>query len=143
MLIFGRTGSYCSRSVVAGGQKTVTTYFMSILAEGMNTAEAKLLNVNALAEEQLAYKTIWVGHDVGPSTLSKLKEYLSNGSIIASMDLVGGRKLTAVAHAVVVDGFDAAGDIIIRDPNGGVRYTMVIDEFLHFWDGTCVTKLAP
>jgi filamentous hemagglutinin len=38
-----------------------------------------------------------------------------------------------IGHLVVVDGIDAAGYALIRDPWQGSRYRMTIDNFLKYW----------
>jgi filamentous hemagglutinin len=40
---------------------------------------------------------------------------------------------TSIGHIIVVDGFDDAGLILIRDPWNGTRYKMYIGEFLNYW----------
>ncbi len=44
-------------------------------------------------------------------------------------------------HWVIVDGFDGAGNIAIRDPWGvGTSYSMTIDDFNTFWTGYAVYR---
>jgi filamentous hemagglutinin len=48
---------------------------------------------------------------------------------LAQMKEFGNR----IAHVVVVDGQNAAGLVLIRDPWEGTSYKMEVDEFLRVW----------
>ncbi|MCC6554697.1 MAG: C39 family peptidase [Polyangiaceae bacterium] len=43
-------------------------------------------------------------------------------------------------HMVVVDGLDAAGNVIIRDPAGGAIYTTTLGDFARYWTGYFVGR---
>lgn len=44
------------------------------------------------------------------------------------------------AHAVVVDGVNAAGRVVIRDPGEGTIYQMKMNEFMDHWNGHAVAR---
>jgi hypothetical protein len=47
------------------------------------------------------------------------------------------------AHAVVVDGLDSAGNVMVRDPQDGTRYEMTRSNFDKYWTGCAVYKEVP
>jgi filamentous hemagglutinin len=59
------------------------------------------------------------------------------GSWVAILYEGPGAKL---AHAVVVDGMDAAGRAMIRDPWNGTSYLMNSDDFLNVWTSQAVFR---
>ncbi|MBE9126929.1 MULTISPECIES: papain-like cysteine protease family protein [unclassified Coleofasciculus] len=64
------------------------------------------------------------------ATHSQLFEILNTtGSWAAVLWEMGA----GIGHLVVVDGIDAAGYALIRDPWQGSRYRMTIDNFLKYW----------
>lgn len=44
------------------------------------------------------------------------------------------------AHAVVVDGVNAAGRVVIRDPGDGTIYQMTMKDFMDHWTGQAVAR---
>jgi hypothetical protein len=44
------------------------------------------------------------------------------------------------AHAVVVDGIDKAGRVLVRDPGDGTMYKMAKKDFMDHWTGLAVAK---
>ncbi len=44
------------------------------------------------------------------------------------------------AHAVVVDGINEAGRLVIKDPGDGTMYQMKMGDFLEYWTGQAVAK---
>jgi Peptidase C39 family len=68
---------------------------------------------------------------------NKMEGWLNNPNVpwIAMMKEYG-----KIAHWVIVDGKDAAGKIIIRDPSTGTMYKMLKSHFLENWDGTIVSS---
>ncbi|CAN5510202.1 hypothetical protein BH10CYA1_BH10CYA1_52730 [soil metagenome] len=44
------------------------------------------------------------------------------------------------AHAVVVDGINAAGRVVIRDPGEGTIYQMKMPDFIEHWTGQAVAR---
>jgi len=54
---------------------------------------------------------------------------MSTGAWIAELREPRAR----LGHLVVVDGWDALGRILIRDPWDGTRYKMDKEEFLQYW----------
>ncbi|MFN8550733.1 MAG: papain-like cysteine protease family protein [Candidatus Obscuribacterales bacterium] len=44
------------------------------------------------------------------------------------------------AHAVVVDGVNAAGRVVIRDPGDGTIYQMTMNDFMDHWTGQAVAR---
>lgn len=45
-----------------------------------------------------------------------------------------------ISHTVVVDGLDAAGQVSVRDPWEGTRYTMTMPDFLEYWTGIAILQ---
>lgn len=45
------------------------------------------------------------------------------------------RQPASMHHSVIVDGFDEAGLLIIRDPAQGTMYKMTYEDFETFWSG--------
>ncbi len=60
---------------------------------------------------------------------SVLDRLIARGSWAAEMKEFGN----PIAHLVVVDGFDDAERVLIRDPWKGTRYKMEREEFLNYW----------
>lgn len=71
---------------------------------------------------------IWIE---GATTRQTVEALNSTGPWIANMRLVG----TSMHHSVIVDGFDEAGLLIIRDPAQGTMYKMTYEDFETFWSG--------
>ena len=75
----------------------------------------------------------WRGGYVGPENLNIL---LKSGQPFAAEFKEVGERL---AHMVVVDGVNSAGQVLIRDPWGvGTTYRMTMDAFLKAWNGIVV-----
>lgn len=77
-----------------------------------------------------AQGTFWGGHlDIPPEQrLSAIDYYTSKGPWVAEL------KSTRQFHAVVVDGRDNNGDLIIKDSyEEGTRYTMKDSDFVTYW----------
>lgn len=55
------------------------------------------------------------------------------GSYITSLKSFGSE-----SHMVVIDGVDARGRVIVRDPYEGTKYLMEWDEFVRVWEGMSV-----
>ena len=81
----------------------------------------------------------WEGAPVAESALDRL---LQKGSWVADVRERMGVRYARLefAHAVVVDGLDISGNIMIRDPAKGMRYEMTRAEFLATWTGTAVFR---
>jgi filamentous hemagglutinin len=75
----------------------------------------------------------WNGAAVSAGSLNALNR---TGSWAAMMWEQG----TRVGHWVVVDGVNAAGNVIIRDPAGGTRYVMTESSFRGAWNGFAVFR---
>lgn len=74
----------------------------------------------------------WRGGYVGPGQLDQL---LGLGRPFGAEFYEGG----GLGHMVVVDGNNAIGNFMIRDPwGGGSTYSMTADEFLRVWNGNAV-----
>jgi len=65
----------------------------------------------------------------GASFAEVLEVLMSTGAWIAELREPRAR----LGHLVVVDGWDALGRILIRDPWDGTRYKMDKEEFLQYW----------
>lgn len=75
----------------------------------------------------------WRGGYVDPEHLDTLA-----GRAPFVAELYDGGK---IPHNVVVDGFDDAGNVRIRDPwDGGSTYTMTREDFKQYWNGRVVFK---
>jgi hypothetical protein len=48
------------------------------------------------------------------------------------------KELGKTAHAVVVDGINDSGQVLVRDPWKGTKYEMAFDDFKEVWTGRCV-----
>jgi filamentous hemagglutinin len=74
----------------------------------------------------------WIG---APVTIPEASEF----QIVEVLNATGSwaamfwEPNTSIGHIIVVDGFDDAGLILIRDPWNGTRYKMYIGEFLNYW----------
>jgi RHS repeat-associated protein len=75
--------------------------------------------------------------DVGASgTAAQIRELGAKGPFAATLKVLGGR-----AHSVIVDGVDADGNIVVRDPwNGGTTYTMTPSAFHSVFQGDVVFR---
>ncbi len=49
-------------------------------------------------------------------------------------------KKKRIAHAVVIDGANDEGHIMVRDPEKGTRYELTRDDFLAHWSGRAVYR---
>lgn len=88
------------------------------------------LTLNELAPSNIG---IWRGGNFGVELAeipTLLKRLSAKGSWAAEMKEFGN----PIAHLVVVDGFDEAGRLRIRDPWNGTRYKMEEAEFLNYWN---------
>ncbi len=74
----------------------------------------------------------WIG---APVTIPEASEF----QIVEVLNATGSwaamlwEPNTSIGHIIIVDGFDDAGLILIRDPWNGTRYKMYIEEFLNYW----------
>ena len=76
---------------------------------------------------------VWRGGNFGvepAEMLTLLERLIAKGSWAAEMKEFGN----PIAHLVVVDGFNEAGRLLIRDPWNGTRYKMEKEEFLNYWN---------
>jgi len=63
-----------------------------------------------------------------------------NGSIsIRALENLRVGDMIIKNHAVIVDGLDEYGHLIVRDPATRYSFTMRVPEFERFWDGEAVT----
>lgn len=81
----------------------------------------------------------WKGHAVTEASIDAL---LRRSPFAAGLRELPGENYQRIdlAHAVVVDGLDAAGNVMIRDPADGVRYEMTREQFLLHWNLQAVFK---
>jgi ribosomal protein S11 len=119
MLLQGR-GKVTTRSALALRQKTVETKFPEKLANAMNDIENEKI-----------WKGVW--EERGQLGLAKVSK---NGPFAAALEGAD------VGHVVVVDKIEN-GLVKVRDPLGGTRYTMAINEFLRVRSGIAVIKVVP
>lgn len=80
--------------------------------------------------------------DGGPVDETALDLLLHRGSWVADLRERMGVRYSRLepAHAVVVDGIDSSGNIMIRDPAQATRYEMTRTEFISTWTGTAVFR---
>ncbi|NEP09178.1 MAG: hypothetical protein F6K14_02815 [Symploca sp. SIO2C1] len=86
--------------------------------------------LNKLAPSKIG---VWRGGNFGVELAEMpilLERLITKGSWAAEMKEFGN----PLAHLVVVDGFDKAGRLLIRDPWHGTRYKMEKVEFLNYWN---------
>lgn len=84
--------------------------------------------------------TRWSGRfasDGLPGNARKLFELFNKNGPFSAILFSRGM---GVPHMVVVDGLEGVGKVLIRDPAGGVRYTMAWDEFTRVWTGGGIYK---
>jgi alpha-tubulin suppressor-like RCC1 family protein len=80
---------------------------------------------------------IWKGGLVSPGDEAAAIPFLTqNGSFAATLQEVGA----PIDHMVLIDGFDAAGLVKVRDPFGGVSYRMTLDNFKAAFNGRVIYK---
>ena len=68
---------------------------------------------------------------------SDFRTLTSRGSWIATIR----PQSRGINHAVVVDGFDAAGNVVFRDPADGMIKTMTLSHFIEIWTLEAVALL--
>jgi len=87
-----------------------------------------LTDINSLARalNKVSPGIKWLGNFVDPSDFVALTK---RGSWVAMMWNKGNR----VGHWVVVDGVDDLGQVLIRDPWNGTKYSMKFEDFLETW----------
>jgi filamentous hemagglutinin len=80
--------------------------------------------------------------DGGPVDEAALEVLLHRGSWVADLRERMGLRYARLepAHAVIVDGVDSSGNIMIRDPAQATRYEMTRYEFMEAWTGVAVFR---
>jgi hypothetical protein len=80
--------------------------------------------------------------DGGPVDEAALDVHLHRGSWVADLRERMGMRYARLepAHAVIVDGVDSSGNIMIRDPAQATRYEMTRYEFIEAWTGVAVFR---
>jgi filamentous hemagglutinin len=98
------------------------------------TLGGELTSAQSLASKLNAVDSGWTGAPLDTSSFTALNK---TGSWSAMMWEPGA----STGHWVVVDGLNAAGNVVIRDPAGvGTTYTMTVDAFKEIWNGYTVFK---
>jgi hypothetical protein len=117
------SGTIVYQSNIAAFQASVMTSSADVVAQAMNKFSGGS-----------SWKGFFVDVVTNPSaTFNALRK---NGPFMTTLRTFG----MDVSHFVIVDGLDASGKVIIRDPADGSRYLMQWAEFLRVWEGQCVWR---
>jgi len=121
-----------------------TVAFQSALALRQNSILTSNTTALSKAMNDLEGKAAWTSRDgVIQQVLTNpdgiFTYFNKHGSFMTSLRQEG----MAVSHMVVVDGKNAAGRVIIRDPAKGTKYLMEWSEYLRVWEGQVVWRTLP
>lgn len=119
-------GVVTTRSALALKVGKVLTEDVPLLAKTMNEAEGKVI-----------WEAAWE-----LKTIVEFRKNLGHGPFAAAME---GFNLEGkdVAHMIIVDGLDGAGNVLIRDPLAGTKYAMSSADFIKYWSGMVLRKIVP
>lgn len=109
--------------------------------------ELRLYWPEELRSDSMLANIQWLAKELGPGWKGGFVDTMPTKA--ENLDLILGRHQIwcaelheggKAAHAVVVDGVDASGNICIRDPYHGTKYEMTREQFLKYWNSRAVIR---
>jgi uncharacterized Zn-binding protein involved in type VI secretion len=137
-------GQACAASMAQSMGYTDVTEQTLIDAVGINATEASpLANAiqSATGESIVGGTTPFIPAELTNGQMQSVVNNLTGNGVQPIMTLLHapGQSVTSVGHWVMVDGLDAAGNVMIRDP-AGLQYTMTPSNFTNSWVSGALVK---